>query len=369
MFRSGDPILFEIIESKNTKLLGLQGTVTLNHIRQGHSWGITSLTIDSYQTYVDRICEEFGYQVIAYPKKYKDKVTYITKDGIIWSTCLDCLTRGQGSPTDRTLSFGEACLLWLFKTNNINFIPHNIIHHMDGSWQHMDFYLPDYNMCVEYNGIQHYEETPFKNLKNNNANDLKKYRFCKEHNIKYCEIPYIYNSIESITEYVEKKILCKKLKKPDRKLIQYTKSRSKDDDIIKYYKKTRSATETGKHFDLSSVSIGNILRKNNIPIENINAHKLRPVVAINMDNNNLYNIYSSAATAARYFDKKAGAPITQACKKLKNNMYGYQWMYLDEYIKVNPLNIDYIQENMINDVKGRVIFDISNEIRWTETNI
>jgi len=57
-----------------------------------------------------------------------------------------------------------------------------------------DFYLPDFNLCIEYNGKQHYE--PIKwfggemTLKYIQKNDFIKRNFCEDRGIKYLEISY-----------------------------------------------------------------------------------------------------------------------------------------------------------------------------------
>lgn len=57
-----------------------------------------------------------------------------------------------------------------------------------------DFYLPKYNLCIEYNGIQHYKacsrfggEEGFINIK---KSDSFKKDYCKDHNINFFEISY-----------------------------------------------------------------------------------------------------------------------------------------------------------------------------------
>jgi hypothetical protein len=57
-----------------------------------------------------------------------------------------------------------------------------------------DFYLPDYNMCIEYDGLQHYEPVEyFGGLISYNKiviNDNIKNKFCDENNIKLIRIRY-----------------------------------------------------------------------------------------------------------------------------------------------------------------------------------
>ena len=55
-----------------------------------------------------------------------------------------------------------------------------------------DFYLPDYNVCLEYDGIQHFQPTKFlhDNFEDRKKRDEIKDKYCKEHNIKLVRIPY-----------------------------------------------------------------------------------------------------------------------------------------------------------------------------------
>lgn len=70
-----------------------------------------------------------------------------------------------------------------------------------------DFYLPQYNCCIEYNGIQHYK--PIEYFGGNTGfidrvrKDKIKQDFCKQNNIKLIVIPY--TDLDVLTkEYLEK---------------------------------------------------------------------------------------------------------------------------------------------------------------------
>ena len=63
-----------------------------------------------------------------------------------------------------------------------------------------DFYLPDYNICVEIQGEQHYKPVGFGGISLNQSienfikqreRDNIKERYCQEHNIYLLKIPYI----------------------------------------------------------------------------------------------------------------------------------------------------------------------------------
>ena len=71
-----------------------------------------------------------------------------------------------------------------------------------------DFYLPDYNVCIEYNGEYHYEPVDYSGkgkewaenkFKHTQKVDNIKRNYCKDNNIKLIEIPYWeLNNIEEI---------------------------------------------------------------------------------------------------------------------------------------------------------------------------
>ena len=67
-----------------------------------------------------------------------------------------------------------------------------------------DFYLPKYNLCVEYDGQQHFDEIHAyskESFQQTKINDEIKTNYCKENNIPLLRIPYWeFNNIEKILE-------------------------------------------------------------------------------------------------------------------------------------------------------------------------
>ena len=63
-----------------------------------------------------------------------------------------------------------------------------------------DFYIPNKNLCIEFDGIQHFEPTQFnkkmsyeeavENFKQQKIKDNIKNKYCEENNIKLLRIPY-----------------------------------------------------------------------------------------------------------------------------------------------------------------------------------
>lgn len=68
-----------------------------------------------------------------------------------------------------------------------------------------DFYLPSYNVCIEYNGKQHFEPIDYfggnKTFESIKARDLIKDKYCLNNSIKLIRIPYWeFNNIEFTLE-------------------------------------------------------------------------------------------------------------------------------------------------------------------------
>ena len=74
-----------------------------------------------------------------------------------------------------------------------------------------DFYLPKYNLCIEYDGLQHFEphdftsklneEEKLENFKMSQIRDQIKNDYCKNNDIGLLRIRYDENVKEKLTEY------------------------------------------------------------------------------------------------------------------------------------------------------------------------
>ncbi len=68
-----------------------------------------------------------------------------------------------------------------------------------------DFYLPEYNTCIEYDGEQHYKSIEYfggvKSFKLRQKRDMIKNDYCKNNNIKLLRIKYDENIENKLTEY------------------------------------------------------------------------------------------------------------------------------------------------------------------------
>lgn len=91
-------------------------------------------------------------------------------------------------------SSGECILEQIFLDNNIKFETQKIFKDCkDTSYLRFDFYLSDYNVCIEYDGIQHFEvigwNTKEKFLEIQKKDKIKN-DYCKNNNIGLIRVSY-----------------------------------------------------------------------------------------------------------------------------------------------------------------------------------
>ena len=117
----------------------------------------------------------------------------------IWSASPNNLLRGYGCPKCNE-SKGEKVISQILAKWHIAYMTQ----YKFDDCKHkrplpFDFYLPKHNVCIEYDGRQHYEPTRFGNesakqininFNNTKNHDNIKNQYCKENNIKLLRIPY-----------------------------------------------------------------------------------------------------------------------------------------------------------------------------------
>lgn len=143
--------------------------------------------------------------------QYKEKVLIKhTKCGYSWMVCVDNILHNHGCPNCK-ISKGERRvekgLINLGLDINVDFFEQ---HRFDDCKNKrklpFDFYIPMFNIIVEYDGIGHYKpirptESFSKSFNNTLYNDSIKTKYCEQNNIKLVRIPYTsFNEIEQILE-------------------------------------------------------------------------------------------------------------------------------------------------------------------------
>ena len=81
----------------------------------------------------------------------------------------------------------------------------------DKTYLSYDYYLPEYNMLIEYQGIQHYESVSFNgkdytDLEKQQYHDNLKREYAKENGYKLLELKYTLDTQELIDKYLERRI-------------------------------------------------------------------------------------------------------------------------------------------------------------------
>lgn len=123
-----------------------------------------------------------------------------TKCGFIWRITPNNIKLGKGCPKcNKKVSKGEQKIIKWLNENNIKYeSQYSIIienHHLL-----IDFYLPDYDLYIEYNGEQHYH--PIKHFGGENKLELQKRNDNLKRSLlknKLLEIPYTcFDKIEQI---------------------------------------------------------------------------------------------------------------------------------------------------------------------------
>ncbi len=120
---------------------------------------------------------------------------------------------GHGCPVCSS-SHGERYIKEFLDINNIQYVREKTFEECNNIGKlRFDFYLPKYNICLEYDGIQHYKPIEYfggvYDFEKRKYNDSIKDEFCKLNNIDLFRIKYLRPSIknkERIFKLINKKI-------------------------------------------------------------------------------------------------------------------------------------------------------------------
>ena len=151
-------------------------------------------------------------------------IKYASKDrhGINWLCKCDCgnfkeiresyLISGHTKSCGCTQSHGEERVGQLFLEHNIYYEKEKTFEGLlsdKGSPLRLDYYLPEYNCVIEYDGIQHFAliKSGWDNEERYNLrvyHDLLKVKYCIDNNITLIKIPYTHRDTVSIEEVLPK---------------------------------------------------------------------------------------------------------------------------------------------------------------------
>ena len=118
---------------------------------------------------------------------------------------------GRGCPKCK-MSYGEKMISYWLESHNIEYVPQKRYNDCrDIMPLPFDFYIPNCNMCIEFDGSYHFNPSNFEGnltkeeqeqkLLQIQRHDQIKTNYCKEHNIRLLRIPYTeYKNINQILE-------------------------------------------------------------------------------------------------------------------------------------------------------------------------
>jgi len=113
---------------------------------------------------------------------------------------------GDGCPHCVTTSKGELKIKQLLDSREIEYVKEYRFEDCRDKYPlPFDFYIPQFNLCIEYDGKHHFKSIPYfggdEHLKIVQHRDKIKTNYCRDNNIKLIRIPYTeFNNIESILE-------------------------------------------------------------------------------------------------------------------------------------------------------------------------
>lgn len=148
-------------------------------------------------------------------KEYEQNFYHI-KDKVknnIEIICPKCMARkGYDKMSKATISKGEQEILEYLLSKNIGFEREYIFNDCKYSdVLRFDFYIPNYNLVIEYDGRQHFMPVELfggeEGFKIQIIKDGIKNNYCKSNNINMLRIPYYENTIKTLNDYFINKLI------------------------------------------------------------------------------------------------------------------------------------------------------------------
>ena len=126
-------------------------------------------------------------------------------DGHMWNAKPANILSGKGCPCC-VESHGERYIRQWLQEHNIIYSYQKIFDDCKNKRPlPFDFYIPEYNVCIEYDGEQHFKKVDHfggeVGLKQRQYNDNIKTSYCKNHNIHLLRIPYYKNVEEELEKF------------------------------------------------------------------------------------------------------------------------------------------------------------------------
>lgn len=193
------------------------------HVQQGHGCALcagvlTKMPVEERKQIWIKKCRErfpgkFSYRNVVYVNNDTPVKIYCKEHHLTFETTPDTHLRGSGACPLCTKSVGEVEIFKWLSEHAIPFETQKVIpnENMFCKRQYLvaDFYLPDINLIIEMNGLQHYQYVEHFNtkdwtLEDQQIRDDTLRAYCKTHKISLLEIKY--DKIDKIPQILAKAI-------------------------------------------------------------------------------------------------------------------------------------------------------------------
>lgn len=173
--------------------------IYVGQIRHGQLGNVVKKITSDYKYNVGDVIN--GLRITGREKvsKYKYYNYKCIKDGYVGRIREDHLAKGHGCPVCKN-SIGEKGVIDYLTKREIKFLPQYSFDNCRYKEKlYFDFYLPDFNACIEYDGIQHFQPVDFAGKGKEWANeqfqstmlrDNIKNNYCKNNGVQLCRIKY-----------------------------------------------------------------------------------------------------------------------------------------------------------------------------------
>lgn len=176
--------------------------------------GSMKLTTENFIRRAEEVHEgKYDYSLVDYTNHY-GKVKIICPEHGEFIQGAGSHLAGVGCPECCESKGEKEINSWLLK-NKINFQRQKTFNNCKYKRQlYFDFYLTDFNLCIEYDGKQHFEVVEYfggeKAFEENKKRDEFKNKFCSKHNIHLLRITYKDEIIKTLEKWYSQKEKTKK---------------------------------------------------------------------------------------------------------------------------------------------------------------
>ena len=186
-------------------ICGNEIVTTITNLKDGTTASCGCLQIDKCRKNISG--QKFGRLTVI-------DIAYTDKNNVYWNCICECGQRCIANGSN--LRYGTTISCGCIRSKGENVIKqfldkHNIKYSREKTFNNcvnvgllkFDFWLPEYGMCIEFDGIQHYKDTPYwdksSTLEDRQRRDAIKTKYCEENDIVLLRIPYWEkDNIESI---------------------------------------------------------------------------------------------------------------------------------------------------------------------------